>query len=149
MKIAYLIPGTGVSGGIAVICQHVNRLLARGHDVWLVTQSGQTDIAWFPNQKTRVVTLEEYPQDTDILVATGWTTSFVVAKLPARQKFYFVQSDETRFHPQEPFDQGTNHQHLREARALISYSALLIFNRKARGSNGYIESFNWRLRDNG
>lgn len=101
MKIVYFIPGTGVSGGIAVVCQHVNRLLSRGHDVCMVIQSGQTEINWFPNQEVRVVTLEGYPQDTDILIATGWTTSLVVAKLPARQKFYFVQSDETRFHPQD------------------------------------------------
>lgn len=101
MKIAYLIPGTGISGGIAVICQHVNRLSAMGHDVCMVIQSGQLEIDWFPNQKVRVIPIEEYPQDTDILVATGWTTSFVAAKLPARQKFYFVQSDETRFHPPE------------------------------------------------
>jgi O-antigen biosynthesis protein len=101
MKITYLIPGTGISGGIAVVCQHVNRLLARGHDVYMVSQSGQTEIKWFPNQNVRIVTLKEYPQDTDILVATSWTTSLTVAKLPAKQKFYFVQSDETRFHPQD------------------------------------------------
>jgi glycosyltransferase involved in cell wall biosynthesis len=101
MKITYLIPGTGVSGGIAVVCQHVNRLLARGHDVCMVAQSGQTEIKWFPNQNVRIVPLEEYPPDTEILVATGWTTSLTVAKLPAKQKFYFVQSDETRFHLQD------------------------------------------------
>ena len=39
------------------------------------------------------------PGDLDCLVATGWQTSFRVATLPARRRFYFVQSDETRFHP--------------------------------------------------
>ena len=37
MKIVYFIPGVGVSGGIAVVCQHANRLLQRGHQVYLVT----------------------------------------------------------------------------------------------------------------
>jgi glycosyltransferase involved in cell wall biosynthesis len=99
MKIVYLIPCCGVSGGIAVVCQHANRLLARGHEVLLVTETTERSIDWFPGQRAPIVGLDEYPEDVDILVATGWSTSFRVAALPARQKFYFVQSDETRFHP--------------------------------------------------
>jgi glycosyltransferase involved in cell wall biosynthesis len=130
MKIAYLIPGTGISGGIAVVCQHVNRLLVRGQDAFMVSQSGQTTIDWFPNQKARVIPIEKYPKDTDILIATGWSTSFAVAKLPARQKFYFVQSDETRFHPKEsPF------------RYLTAFSYLFDFNyfTEARWIQGWLK----------
>lgn len=100
MKIVYLIPSCGVSGGIAVICQHANRLLNRGHDVWLVPQTSERSIDWFPSQRVPIVGLNQYPVDTDILVATSWSTVFQVALLPARHKCYFVQSDETRFHPQ-------------------------------------------------
>lgn len=99
MKIAYLIPGCSISGGITVICQHANRLLNRGHEVLLVsTTKGQT-IDWFPSQHVPIVELKNFPLDLDILVATAWSTAFFVAVLPAKHKFYFVQSDETRFHP--------------------------------------------------
>ena len=99
MRIAYLIPGCGVSGGIAVICQHANRLLRRGHDVMLISESAEREIGWFPGQRVPIRGMAETPPDLDVLVATSWSTTFRVAVLPARHKFYFVQSDETRFHP--------------------------------------------------
>ena len=99
MRIAYLIPGCGVSGGIAVICQQANRLLRRGHEVLLVCETDERTVEWFPEQKVPVIGLSEYPANIDALIATGWSTSFRVATLPAHRKFYFVQSDETRFHP--------------------------------------------------
>ena len=101
MKIAYLIPGCGVSGGIAVVCQHVNRLLKRGHDIILISETAEREIDWFPGQAVPILGLENFPLDLDILVATAWSTSFRVAVLPAKHKFYFVQSDETRFHPKD------------------------------------------------
>jgi glycosyltransferase involved in cell wall biosynthesis len=99
MKIAYLLPNCGVSGGIAVVCQHANRLQKRGHQVLIVSESEESGIEWFPDQRVPVVGLHNFPSDLDILVATAWSTAFRVASLPARHKFYFVQSDETRFHP--------------------------------------------------
>ncbi len=101
MKIAYLIPDVGVSGGVAIVCQHANRLKRRGHQVSLVSQTQATEINWFPNQNVPVLTFQEFPEDLDILVATGWSTSFDIVDLPAKQKFYFIQSDETRFHDQD------------------------------------------------
>lgn len=101
MKIAYLIPECGVSGGIGVACQHTNRLLSRGHETLLVSETQETKITWFPDQKVNIIPLKQYPEDIDILVATGWSTSFTAVNLPARHKCYFVQSDETRFHQQE------------------------------------------------
>jgi len=112
MKIGYLIPGCGVSGGIAVICQHANRLLDRGHNVYLISNTEEKKIDWFPNQRAPIITLEEYQQELDILIATGWQTSFKIMDLPAKNKFYFVQSDETRFH-----DKGS----VWESLAAISY----------------------------
>ena len=99
LKIAYLLPGAGVSGGIAVVCQHANRLQRRGHDVCLISETPERSMDWFPGQAVPVIGLADMPTDIDCLVATGWTTSFRVTMLPARHKFYFVQSDETRFHP--------------------------------------------------
>lgn len=99
VKICYLIPGCGVSGGIAVVCQHANRLARRGYNVLLVVDGYVDDMSWFPDQRVEVVSIDNYPDNVDVLVATAWSTSFKVAELSARRKFYFVQSDETRFHP--------------------------------------------------
>jgi len=117
MKIVYLIPGCGVSGGIAVICQHANRLLARGFEVYLVSQSNENSIDWFPGLKVPVLSLEDYPYNVDCLIATGWSTSFQVAILSANKKFYFVQSDETRFHPK-----GSEWEHITRLSYLFEFS---------------------------
>ncbi|GEN35148.1 glycosyltransferase [Aneurinibacillus danicus] len=100
-KIAYVIPGCGISGGIAVICQHVNRLLKRGYDVTLITEDEKKSIDWFPNQQVQIISLEEVPDNLDIVVATGWSTAYTIERIPAKRKIYFVQSDESRFHPKE------------------------------------------------
>ena len=99
-KIAYVIPGCGISGGIAVICQHVNRLQKRGYDVLLITEDNNDSIAWFPNQKVNIIPVSQTPNNIDILVATGWSTAYTVQQLPAKRKCYFVQSDESRFYPE-------------------------------------------------
>jgi O-antigen biosynthesis protein len=98
LKIAYLIPECGITGGVAVACQHTNRLLARGYEVYLVSQTLETNLNWFPKQKVKVLSINNYPDNVDILVATGWSTSFSAVELSAKHKFYFIQSDETRFH---------------------------------------------------
>lgn len=99
-KIAYVIPGCGISGGIAVICQHVNRLQKRGYEVLLITEDENDSIAWFPNQKVDIIPVSQTPNNIDILVATGWSTAYTVQQLPAKRKCYFVQSDESRFYPE-------------------------------------------------
>jgi glycosyltransferase involved in cell wall biosynthesis len=119
MKIAYLIPSCGISGGVAVICQHANRLLARGNHVVLLAETIDNGLDWFPNQKVPVLSLKQYPKDIDILVATGWSTSFLVANLPAKHKFYFVQSDETRFHPKD-----SKWEHITRLSYLMSFNYL-------------------------
>jgi O-antigen biosynthesis protein len=73
-----------------------------------VSNSSESNINWFPNQKAPVITIDEYPNDIDILIATAWSTAFVIAELKADRKFYFVQSDETRFHePDSPWEKIT------------------------------------------
>jgi O-antigen biosynthesis protein len=98
-KIGYVIPSTGNSGGIAVVCQHVSRLLRRGHDVTIVAQDNHDSLPWFPEQSFEVVPLDKAGDNYDILVATGWQTAPLVARLPAKRRLYFVQSDERRFYP--------------------------------------------------
>ena len=103
-KIAYLIPGCGISGGIAVVCQHANRLLNRGYDVLLITEDIHREINWFPNQKVEIVGIEQAPNNIDILVATGWSTAYTIADINAKRKVYFVQSDESRFYSAGSFE---------------------------------------------
>ena len=103
-KIGYVIPGTAISGGIAVVCEHVNRLIQRGHDVSIISEDNLDRITWFPNQLASVIPLEQSLEEKyDILVATGWTTAYTVQKLDAGRKFYFVQSDESRSYPSGDF----------------------------------------------
>lgn len=97
-KIGYVIPGTGISGGIAVICEHANRLLQRGYDITLISEDNKTNISWYPNQLVEVIPLDKAADNYDILIATGWTTAYSVLNLKAKRKFYFVQSDESRFY---------------------------------------------------
>ena len=104
LKIGYVIPGTLISGGVAVVCEHVNRLILRGYDVSIISEDNLDRIAWFPNQSAPVIPLEQIPEETfDILVATGWTTAYTVKKLDAIRKFYLIQSDESRFYPPGDF----------------------------------------------
>jgi len=130
MNIAYLIPSCGITGGVAVACQHTNRLLERGHEVSFICETLETNLDWFPGQKVEVLPMDKYPDNVDILVATGWSTSFTAVELPAKQKFYFVQSDETRFHEPDSIWQkltalsyNLNFNYLTEARWLQSWLA--------------------------
>ncbi len=99
MRIAYITPGCGLSGGIAVLCQHVTRLQKRGHEVYLLSLEKPSPMEWFPGQTVPVIFIEEWKGSLDILVATGWSTAFCLPRIPATVKCYFVQSDETRFFP--------------------------------------------------
>lgn len=101
LKIAYFLPTVEVSGGVAVVFQHTNRLVKRGHEVVVIAPDHRTSTGWFPRQAVSVVPPDRLPDDLDILVATAWSTAFEVARLPAKHKCYFVQSDETRFHEYE------------------------------------------------
>ncbi len=98
MKIAYIVPGTGVSGGMAVICQHANRLVKKGHKVDLLSIGDAAPITWFPDNKVSVYSIDDWQEEVDILVATSWATPFYLDKIDSLVKCYFVQSDETRFH---------------------------------------------------
>ena len=100
MRIAYITPGCGLTGGVAVICQHATRLKNRGHEVHLLSLEKPYPMDWFPNQTVPVVDINKWHGPLDILVATGWSTAFHLLRIPSTVKCYFVQSDETRFFPE-------------------------------------------------
>ena len=101
-SICYLIPTTNITGGVAVVCEHLNRLKKLGYKTIIASCDNKTDLSWFPDQSVVVIplknnlkTIESY----DIVVATGWITAYELLLINAKRKIYFVQSDETRFYP--------------------------------------------------
>lgn len=105
-KIYYLVPGVKISGGIAVILHHANELLKRGYDAGILSLNNVNNTDWFPNQKVKIFPYRETKKilksgDINILIATGYSTAFTVDMAKARRKLYFVQSDESRFFPED------------------------------------------------
>ena len=100
-SIAYVIPGGDISGGMAVICQHVNRLMERGVDVVMLSANGCRSIDWFPNQRVPIIPLAEVANLRHrVLVATQWSTAYHVQRMSADRKYYFVQAVESWFYPE-------------------------------------------------
>lgn len=116
--VAYLIPGTGISGGIAVILEHTNRLLKEGFDVLLISQDGKDTITWWPGNQVPIVpfnTPHTYLLDNiDVVVATGWTTVSMLDRFDGGRKLYFVQSDERRFADDPEFKRLVHATYLRK-----------------------------------
>lgn len=98
MKIGYIVPSCSVSGGMAVICQHVNRLQKRGHFTVMLSTVAVQPMNWFPNQNVPIHNILDWTMELDVVVATSWSTAFWLYQVPSTTKCYFVQSDETRFH---------------------------------------------------
>ena len=101
LKIAYVVPSVGISGGLAVILRHVNILKEKGFDVMLISfNKPPKKEAWFQSIVPVVQLKDENHhllKEIDVLVATHWSTAFFMDLYPARRKIYFVQSDERRF----------------------------------------------------
>jgi glycosyltransferase involved in cell wall biosynthesis len=97
-SIAYLIADAQICGGVAVVCQHACRLARRGFDACIVSTAGDDRIEWFPGLSVPVYPLSRAPRGLDIGVATWWETAHAVRRMDLPRRFYFVQSDETRFY---------------------------------------------------
>lgn len=102
IRIAYLLPCATISGGAAIVLQHLNRLQERGYkNLTLIIHEGKTNIDWF-NNKIPVIKYNKkrWLEDSsryDLLIATHWSTAQMVYESRAKRKIYFVQSDERRF----------------------------------------------------
>lgn len=103
MNITYVLPGVGISGGIAVVLQHANRLKKRGYKVSIINLGKKEQINWFKCDVSvvhwNILKDEKCPiSDIDIVVATHFSTAKIINdKIDAKRKIYFVQSDERRF----------------------------------------------------
>ncbi len=96
--IYYVLPSLSISGGVAVVLQHANRLSQLGYNVTIITLSGNIgDLDWFENKvpiKPKEFSLIN--NENSIVIATHWSTVEYVKK-HGNRKIYFVQSDERRF----------------------------------------------------
>jgi len=105
-SIFYIIPTTKITGGVAICCEHLNRLQDLGFKTLFVSYDNKTDLSWFPNQKVPTIPLKKAKKiirNFDIGVATGWITAYELALMDVKRKVYFVQSDERRFYPEGSF----------------------------------------------
>jgi len=100
-SICYIIPTTNITGGVAVVCEHLNRLQKLGFNCLIASYDNKTDLSWFP-QSVKVVPLKgnkELIEKYHTVVATGWITAYELLLLNVKRKMYLVQSDETKFYP--------------------------------------------------
>ncbi len=110
-KIAILLGGVDISGGINVIFQHAIHLAEKGWKISFITNNNVKagDIKWHPiyeyikaNNKNNIrwYTFNELDHvKFDIAIATWWRTFFNLWKVNASYYLYFVQSIESRFYP--------------------------------------------------
>lgn len=101
IKIAYVLPGLSVSGGVAVVLKHANILLDRGYEVYIVNIGEKADgVFWYPNNNVPLLSEKDCMRKKiffDIVIATYFTTVDFILKMNASRFLYFVQSDERRF----------------------------------------------------
>lgn len=104
MKIAFVAPVNGLSGGLFVVYRHAHHLAAQGHDVEILFASGASGVLvrHYPNFALRTRLLEHAVNDGsdyDVVFATWWTTFYGLFHLKAKHRLYFCQSDERRYYP--------------------------------------------------
>jgi glycosyltransferase involved in cell wall biosynthesis len=125
LKITYVLPGRGLSGGLRVVVTHANKLIRRGHEVAIVVLRrpfccrpkaivhrlagrARRGLGWdrdhIDDFRGHVLEssgrfLERRVGDGDVVVATHWLTAGWVADLPVSKgrKFYFIQGYEGHY----------------------------------------------------
>lgn len=128
MKITFILPYFGASGGNRVVAIYAGLLQKRGHQVTLVSQPAQVpttgrklkslirgrrvhppvsgSVFLGPEKINHIVLDSSRPPresdvpDSDVIIATWWETAYWVAALSERngRKFYFVQHHEIHKH---------------------------------------------------
>lgn len=102
MKILYLTLGAQFPcGGVRILIEHANRLMARGHQVYMSALNGEMKVGWMPTdfRFVHVSSLKRWAKRVDVIVATEANTAPIVMELETRRarKFYFVQMRESLF----------------------------------------------------
>jgi O-antigen biosynthesis protein len=107
MRVAFLLHGLGLWGGVGVVVEHARRLrIDHGFDAQLVLAAPERTADWTHGGlgDVPVRVLEQASEERwDVAVATWWETVFVLHRLSATRYAYFVQSMEERFYsPEDP-----------------------------------------------
>lgn len=109
-KIAILLGGVEISGGINVIFQHAIQLAAKNYEISFITRKrvSASQIEWHPihefirNQKNSNISWYTFNElenlRFDVAMATWWRSFFDLWKVNADSYLYFVQSIESRFY---------------------------------------------------
>jgi GT2 family glycosyltransferase len=132
LRVVYVTEDTGVGGGHRDVFEHLNGLLARGHEVELWTLGGEPD--WF-DLRAPVRSFEDYDELAAelapieaIKVATWWNTAAAVWVASAVNGIpaYFVQDIETSYYRD---DERTRHMVLASYRPEFRYMTISSWNR--------------------
>lgn len=122
MKINFILPAIGTSGGIDVIYKYVELLSNRGHDVCVYKELQASNMyryklgcinylhqiyctikailnkkQWQHKEDRFVMKLNDQSvRDADVIVATAWTTAYKISALSKNKgrKYYFIQDYE-------------------------------------------------------
>jgi glycosyltransferase involved in cell wall biosynthesis len=112
VRVTFLCPHLGISGGVRTILTYADRLAARGHEVTLVVPGEATwrggvrprrSADWFGRLRVKVVWVRSWTPKAlpaaDAVVATAWQSAPVVAAAPASSgcKLYLVQAYESLY----------------------------------------------------
>jgi glycosyltransferase involved in cell wall biosynthesis len=101
-KIAFIIAGIGISGGLVVILKHANFLMSIGHDVLIINVGESGAPHWAGSNSVPIIDINDKRnyifEKIDILFATFWTTCDWLKKITSKRKLYFIQSDERLFY---------------------------------------------------
>jgi GT2 family glycosyltransferase len=108
VRIIYVLQTTGVSGGIRVVFEHLNRLQAMGYSVelWALDKHPVWTNLQVPTRtfKNYELLTEALAEEDAIKVATWWETALPVWLASVRRGIpaYFVQEIESWFYPDQP-----------------------------------------------
>lgn len=122
MKINFILPGLGDSGGIRVVEKYLKLLSEHGHDVYIYSSIRNNNLhrydsvlknkihQWYCTIKTLILVYKKKKlhykwvwkiddrnvRDADVVIATMWATAYDVTKLSLRcgEKYYFIQDYE-------------------------------------------------------
>lgn len=106
MKIAFVCPCNGISGGLLVVYRQAHALSESGHNVHIIFSDdvfGKT-VKCYPNFQLPTSYLTEVLESNeffDVVISTWWRTFYEMFAVKARRFLYFVQSDERRFFPEQ------------------------------------------------